>query len=135
MPTELQMKAKAAVASTDADPNTAPNDPRGMLIQATYRLRQDIGVGQYSLIELRDAVRWAMEQRVTFADVARYAKPAKVGWLYEFPNGRGASVIVDHRTPFRFEVLSDLGQGGLTTGLTSEAVEALLVDIYSLPAA
>ncbi len=66
-------------------------------------------------------------------------------WAYEFPNGRRASVILDHRTPFRFEawVLGAnpdeqraLGAdgSGLIAGLTSEQVEAKLAEVVALPA-
>lgn len=61
-----------------------------------------------------------------------------VAWAYQFPNWHNASVIVDPRTPFRFEVLSsdpdDKNVGWLVAGLTSEQVEAKLEKLVGLPA-
>ncbi len=83
-------------------------------------------------------------------DLDRYLvspKPSAVntGWVYKFPNGHRASLIVDAQRPFRFEVLifdADTsvqqalaaGPTGLVVGLTSEQVEAKLTEVEALPA-
>lgn len=73
-------------------------------------------------------------------DIDRYAKPGHEftyrSWFYEFPNGHRASIIVDWRTPFRFEIQAPeavAGPGGILAGLTSEQVEAKLAEISALP--
>jgi hypothetical protein len=58
-------------------------------------------------------------------------------WSYVFPNGQRASVIVAHRTPFRFEIQADervTAPGGILAGLTSQQVEAKLAEVAILPA-
>jgi hypothetical protein len=127
------LRAQAIIALAAVRPTT--NDPTVRKVRACAALRKTSGYEHHALRDLAAAVNWAMEQP-TF-DPERYRKPARVGWLYEFPNGHTASVIVDHRQPFRFEVLSDdpadAGQGRIAAGLTSEQTEAKLAVIAGLP--
>jgi hypothetical protein len=89
------------------------------------------------LWELEPAVDAAMAQQTTIKDLEQHRQPVPdpiKGWSWRFPNGRFVSVIPDRRSPARFELLSsDRTDGphgnGLSTGLTTEQVEALLIDI------
>jgi hypothetical protein len=78
-------------------------------------------------------------------NIDHYREKSGNGWRYRFPNGYQPSVIVDPRSPLRFEiyvpgengrkVTTRLGgQGNLIIGLTTEQAEAKLAQIALLPA-
>lgn len=143
IPYKLAIKATDAVARARRE-NPPGVDALGMLIWASTVIRrewQDTDGPKPSLRDVRDAVQACMNRQVTMADLEQYRQPVPnpiKGWSWRFPNGRFASVIPDHRSPARFELLSsDRSDGphgdGLSTGLSTVEVEALLIDIATRP--
>ena len=83
-------------------------------------------------------IRRPMKEQPTVTDFARYLADSSIApswWhIYKFPNGRAASVIVDPRYPFRFEVEYDGLDGKfIAPGLSTDEVEAKLAAIAALP--
>lgn len=138
IPYKLAAKAAEAVARIRRE-NPAATDLQ-VLIFASAVVRdgwQDTDGPRPALRGIRDAVQACMDRKVTIQDLEQHRQPVPdpvKGWSWRFPNGRFVSVILDHRSPARFELLSsDRTDGphgdGLSTGLTTDQVEALLIDI------
>jgi hypothetical protein len=134
--TDIQTKALEAVRAAAAE--VRAGEPGPLKLRAIKHLRDATGK---TIPELVGVIDEAIEQhgRVDLSRFLVKSQRSPGRWLYRFPNGHEASVIVDLHRPFRFEVLSDdpadKNTGRLATGLSTAEVEAKLVAIYNLPAA
>lgn len=70
------------------------------------------------------------------AHVVGSSEPNKTFWrLYEFPNGYLVAITLDPHAPFRFEAsIAKDGRHDLKTGLSTDEVENLLVEVANRPA-
>jgi hypothetical protein len=124
--------AQALTALNQADPNHHMGRER----HAIFLYRQTVGC---TLHEAAQAINAAVASEFEASRFLVESMDQPIFWRrYEFPNGHSASVIVDLRHTFRFEVEStdpdDTTRGGHVAGLTTEQVEAKLAYLHSLPA-
>lgn len=130
MPTTLaDQLAELAPTAIRAGREDFPTDPGRARIAAAKYLRTACTPDGGPQPDLRDAVAAvdaALARQTTMDTIAPHARQSGTGWIYQFPNGRSASVYTDAQ-PLRFEVASTDGEH--MTGLSTVEVEALLIDI------